>query len=250
MLSAIDIVILVYNMLNVPQLRDALHGEYIWQHNWPQNSDKNEVCISIPTTDAYESKLKFLDIDIRTPNLGTKGKPDYYPFPGEDLPQDNTFPDLAILKQITDIVLPLIVSAGGLYVETVIPGVPKRDRDGNWIVNIRVEFTLLDEQDTHNVSLVELIGQEDGFGGYVPSMTNVWSGTAQRVNIVENPQLDKTAGIYGLYMKCSWLIPTEEATPKKNMQLISDDGEYVITGIFPEGIFWRLTSTRKDMDYA
>lgn len=255
--SAIDIVIDVNKMLEVPalvNLLDDLNGDipgqnYIHQHNWPENSDKTEVCISIPTTDAYESELKFFDVDIRTPNLGTDGKTPYYPFPGEDRPQDNTFPDLAILKRVTDVVLPLIQTSGSFYVETKIPGVPKRDSDGRWLVNIRVEFTLLDTKDTHLAKLMALTGVHDGFAGYVPTLAQVWQGTAQRDTINVNPQLDKTAGIYGLYMRCNWLIPRTEVVPKKNMQLITAEGEYVITGIIPDGVFWKLTTTRKDGDY-
>lgn len=244
MLSAIDIVTLVWRMLDVPSLKAALGGDYIWQHNWPRNSDKNEVCISIPTTDAYESKLKFLDIDIRTPNFGLHGKTEYYPYQGK--PQDNTFPDLQKLKEITDIILPLIVTTGGLFVETVIPGVPKRDSDGNWIVNIRVQFTILDEQDSLPVRILLLEGVRDIYGGSTPTKTEVWEGAAQRLDIVKTPHLDKTAGKYGLHMRSSWLVPRDQVSPVKNMQLSTPEGDYIITGIFPEGIFWRLTTTRKD----
>lgn len=244
MRSGIDIVVEVYKMINTPALVAALGGDYIWQHNWPQNSSKTEVCISIPLTDAYESRVRFFDIDIRTPNLGTKGKPEVYPFPGE--PQDNTFPDLAKLKQVTDIVLPLIESSGDLYVETIVPGVPRRDSDGNWIVNIRVEFTLLDAQDTHNVTIQDKTATDDGYGGHIPVITDVWSGVAQRVDIIRSPSLREDAGVYGLYMRCSWLVPRDELTPEKDMRVVATDGNYVITGIFPEGVFWRLTTTKKD----
>ena len=48
-------------------------------------------------------------------------------------------------------------------------------------------------------------------------------------------------------MRCSWLIPREEVTPKKNDILKTEDvGDYTVTGIFPEGVFWRVTATRKD----
>lgn len=242
--SGIDVVIEVYKMLNVPALRNALGQGKLWQHNIPQNSPYTEVVISIPTTDAYESELRFFDVDIRTPNLDN-----FYPH--QTLPQDNTFPDMAEFKRITDIILPLIQTRGTLYVETKVPGVPVRDADGTWRVNIRVEFTLLDTQDTHSASLVALTGVKDGFGGYVPTPSTVWSGTARRVSVIDSPHADKTAGIYGLYLRCSWLIAMDGAPePRKNMKLVSDDGEYVITGIIPDGIFWRLTTTRKDGAYA
>lgn len=243
MTSGIDIVVLVYKMLDSILLTTALGEGKVWQHNIPQNSPYTEVGIRIPTTDAYESELRFFDIDIRTPNLG-----EFHPHTG--LPQDNTFPDLVRFKEIVDIILPLIVTQGTFYVVTKIPGVPIRDIDGNWRVNIRVEFTLIDSQDTHTVSLVEMNGAPDGAGGWVPQLTTVWSGIARRINIVENPQLDKSAGIYGLYLKCSWLIAMDQVTPQKNMKIVSDEGEYVITGIFPEDIFWRISTTRKDMPYA
>lgn len=248
MRSAIDIVVLIWGILNVPTLRNAIAPGKLWQHNIPQNSPYTEVAVSIPTTDAYESALKFFDIDIRTPNLGTQeGEADFHPHTG--LPQDNTFPDMAEFKRITDIILPLIQTTGDLYVETRIPGVPVRDADGNWRVNIRVEFTLLDTQDTHPTTAVELVGEPDGYGGYVPVDNIVWQGDAQRLNIVQNPQLDKTAGAYGLFLRCSWLVPKDQITPKKNMHLLTDEGEYVITGIFPEGVFWRLSTIRKDANY-
>lgn len=245
--SGIDIVIEFWKMLNVPILTEALGQGEVWQHNIPMNSPYTEVVVSIPTTDAYESQLRFVDIDIRTPNLGVlDGEPDYYPHKG--LTQDNTFPDMAEFKRITDIILPLIQTTGVLYVETRIPGVPVRDADGTWRVNIRVQFTLLDSGDTLDTQVVELIGQPDGFGGYAPTRTTIWEGNIQRLAINLNPHLEKAAGNYGLYMRCSWLIPRDQVTPQKNMHLVNSEGEYVITGIFPEGVFWRLTTTRKDAD--
>lgn len=241
--SGIDIVVRVFKILNVPVLRTALGNGKVWQHNIPQNSPYTEVGIRIPTTDAYESELRFFDIDIRTPNLD-----EFHPH--TDLPQDNTFPDMAEFKRITDIILPLIQTQGSFYVETKIPGVPIRDADGNWRVNIRVEFTDLDGQDTHEVTLVALNGVTDGYGGYIPTRTDVWTGAARRVDIIKTPNLIEVAGTYALHMRCSWLIAKDQITPQKNMHIVTDTEEYIITGIFPDGVFWRVTSVRKDTPYA
>lgn len=240
--SGIDIVQRVYHMLNVPQLINALDGGGIWQHGLPLNSDKTEVCIRIPTTDAYESELRFFDIDIRTPNL-----PEAYP--AETSTQDNTLPDLTTFDRILDIILPLIETQGTFYVETKIPGVPMRDPDGMWRVNIRVEFTLIDTLDTHTVTLLRKSKVDDGYGGYTAVRVPVWTGSARREDIVRTPNLVQEAGVYKMHMRCSWLIPKDEATPQKPMVLTTGNEEYLITGIFPEGVFWRVTATRKDGPY-
>lgn len=246
MTSGIDIVMVVYDMLNEPVLLNAISPGQLWQHNIPQNSPYTEVAIKFPTTDAYESELRFFDIEIRTPNLGTL--PSQAPMrPYADLPPDTTFPDLAKFKEVVDVILPLIRTQDAFYVETKIPGVPIRDTDGNWRVNIRVEFTLLDTQDTHEATLVGLSWAPDGYGGGGAEAQPYWEGTARRVSIVDSPQLVKTAGSYGLHMRSTWLVPKEGIpAPRKSSELRTAEGVYVVTGIAPEGEFWRLTTTRED----
>lgn len=238
--SGIDIVSEVALLIDKPVLQAVIGTGHVWQHNWPKNSPQTEVAVSLPTTDAYESNLRFFDIDIRTPNL--KGVEIY----GKE---DDTFPDLAKFSAVVDIILGLIVSSGNLYIQTRIPGVPRRDTDGVWYTTIRVEFTWLDEADTHVTTLYRLTSVTDGFGGDKPVSTLFWQGNAQRLDIVKNPHLNTGFGAYNLNLRSSWLIPSDVVVPAKNMVLETPEGVYTIVGIFPDGEFWRLATVRKDGPY-
>lgn len=240
--SGIDIVSEIAKTIDKPALHAIIGTGHVWQHNWPKNSPTTEVAVSLPTTDAYESELRFFDINIRTPNI--KELVVY-----DEVGEDDTHPDLRTLKRAVDAILGLITSVGDLYVQTKIPGVPKRGNDGVWYANIRVEFTWLDEADTHVATIYKWDAVSDGFGGYAPSPDQVWSGNAQRIDIVKSPNLSNTFGAYELNMRSSWLIPTDALIPTKNMTLETDEGEYTIVGIFPEGEFWRLSTVRKDGPY-
>lgn len=240
--SGIDIVSEIAKTIDKPALHAVIGENHVWQHNWPKNSPYTEVAVSLPTTDAYESELRFFDINIRTPNIKDL---QIYPAVGED----DTHPDLRTLKKATDVILGLIESVGDLYVQTRIPGVPKRGNDGVWYSNIRVEFTWLDEADTHVATIYEWGSATDGFGGRKPSATQKWQGNAQRIDIVKNPHLTNTFGAYELNMRSSWLVPSDSVTPTKNMTLHTDEGRYTIVGIYPEGEFWRLSTVRKDGPY-
>ena len=115
--SGIDIVQRVWRMLNTPGLKGKLDGWDIWQHGGPRNSGKPEVIIRIPTTDAYESELRFFDIDVRTPNISEA-------YTTSTNLEDNTLPNLQKLNDIVTEILPLIQTQDVFYVETKIPGVP------------------------------------------------------------------------------------------------------------------------------
>lgn len=238
--SAIDIVSEVALLIDKPALHQIIGENHVWQHNWPLNTEYTEVAVSLPTTDAYESELRFFDVEIRTPNLKNLEIYDH---------QDDTFPDLSTLDEVVKVILDLLQSAGNLYLQVKIPGVPKRDKDGVWYASIRVEFTWLDEADTHVANIYKLDSQPDGFGGAKPVRTLIWEGNAQRVDIIRNPNLSNTFGAYEMNMKSSWLVPTEAVTPTKDTVLTTDEGEYTITAIFPSVEFWRLSTTRKDGNY-
>src|SRR5690606_38504908 len=88
----------------------------------------------------------------------------------------------------------------------------------------------------------------DGYGGFTATFGQVWSGLAAMDNISNADQLQENAGRYEMLMRCDWLIPSNEVTPEKNMELRTDEGEYVIRSIVPEtgGGLWRITTVRKD----
>lgn len=240
-MTGIEIVDNVWALLNVPALTALLDGR-VWKHNRPRNSTRRDVVISIPSLSSNEIQAGYFDVNV----YAGHNLKDYYPYVGE--PQDTTFPDLALLRSLTEAVLPLLVSQSGFSISPTITGIPIKDADGIWYINIRCSFEVF-EGLTHEVSLMLEESESDGYGGSTVELVSAWTGLAIQENIASGSQLSQLAGRYEFNLRCDWLIPLDAVTPVKNMQVYADNGIYVINGIKHETGVWRLSSVRKDGDY-
>ena len=239
-MSGIDIVIEVYRLLNVPAIRSLLGDGKVWQHNRPLNSDRTDIVISVGEYKSDSLDSGYLDVNIHTPNLK-----DYAPIEHED----PTFPDLAKLKQVTDAVLPLLVSGLDYALYPEIIGIPTRDKDGHWFVNIRVRFELIDSVSGIDVSLMLETSTSDGYGGATMSLSQYWTGLGVVQNIARGSQLNLNVGRFEFNLNCDFVLPLISSV-QKNMQIHTNEGEYVIRGIVQDGDFWRVNAVRKDGVYG
>lgn len=239
-MDGIDIVMQIWRLLNVPQVTALLNGGDIWQHNRPRNSKFTDIVISIPEYNSSALNTGFIDVNLHTPNqlLDILHKDGV-------LLEDNTFPDLPVFKPLLDAVLPLLVSTSDFSLTTKIVGVPIRDKDGEWYVNIRIAFEGLNPDLSVDVSLLEETSVGDGYGGVSVSLASIWTGKGVKTDIKVGSQLSVNAGRYEFNLSCDWILPNT-ATPKKNMQLNASDGRYVINGIVDYNGLWRLSTVRKD----
>ena len=219
-MSGISSSISIWRVLNVPSVIGLLDGG-LYRYNRPINSRKRDVVISTPE----QGKV---DINIHVPNLV--------------LQDDQTNPDLAQMKQITDAVLTLL---SGYDFDKV--GLPQRDADGQWFCQIRINYNSVDAG--LSVELWSLTRVDDGYGGFTVTKSLQWSGIAQQVDIKRGSQLQVAAGRYEFNLETDWLLP-QDAEPQKFMHLITAEGEYVINGIIPEAGGWRLNTRRKDGAYT
>lgn len=235
-MSGLDISILIYNLLNVPEVLSTLGSGEVYRFNRPINSRERDIIIAIPEynsdrfTSAYISR-GFVDINIHVPNL--------------HLEADQTSPDLATMKLITDAVLSRIKSTDDVTLDVRIPGVPLRDADGQWFCNIRIGFFAQDPRTSQNITLIDICGCEDGYGGYTPCLKPTWSGKGTMLDPVKGSQMDMAAGKFRMEMEVDWIVP-EESVPSKGNILMSDYGEFVVRGIVPENGFLRLNTKMKD----
>src|SRR5690606_25035087 len=216
-MSGISSSIAIWRVLNVPSVIGLLDGG-LYRYNRPINSRKRDIVISTPE----QGKV---DINIHVPNLV--------------LQDDQTNPDLAQMKLITDAVLNLLA---GYDFDKV--GLPQRDADGQWFCQIRINY---DEAEDIGIDaeLVELSGVSDGYGGFTSSRLAVWTGQARQVDIKKGSQVVVAAGRYELNMDSDWILPID-APVRKDTLLVTAEGEYVIQGIIPDSGNWRINTKRKD----
>lgn len=240
-MTGIDIVKDVYFLLNVNGLTTLLGNGKVWQHNRPKNSPYTDVVISVPEYNATSFNTGYLDVNVHSPNLK-----EFYPIP--TFPQDDTFPDLAKFKTVVDKVIGLLVNTTNFSLSVRIPGIPIRDKDGEWYVNIRVGFEAINPSESIPIKLILETSTSDGYGGANVALTTFWTGNATRVDIAKGSQLNIVAGRYEFNMKADWVLPLN-ANPQKNMQIDAPDGDYVINGIIPINDFWGVSTIRKDGSY-
>lgn len=219
-MSGISSSIAIWQVLNVPSVIGLLDGG-LYRYNRPINSRKRDVVISTPE----QGKV---DINIHVPNLV--------------LQDDQTNPDLAQMKLITDAVLSLL---SGYDFDKV--GLPQRDADGQWFCQIQINYYNVDAG--LSVELWSLSRVDDGYGGFTATKALVWSGLAQQVDVKKGSQIQVAAGRYEFNLETDWLLP-QDASPEKFMHLITEEGEYVINGIMPDSGGWRLNTRRKDEVYS
>lgn len=234
-MTAIDIVISLYQILNVNAVTSLLGSGKVWQHNRPLNSPYTDVVISVPEYINSDMTTGYVDINIHTPNPRN-----LKPINTEDF----TFPDMPKLKSVTDAVLPLISNLDGYNV--VIAGVPIRDKDGQWYSQIRLNFQLENTNLSKEIELYHVNSSSDGFGGVNTTSVKYWGGNASQQNIGSGTQLNINSGRYEFNLRCDWVVP-DSVSVSKNSQIIAPDGIYVINGIKPEGSYFRLSAVRKDL---
>lgn len=227
-MTGIDVVIDIYRLLNVPAVT-ALSR--VWQHNRPRNSSQTDIVISIPEYNAGQFNTGYVDINVFTPNKPV-------------LDNDTTFPDMAKFKQVVDTILPLLTATANFDLDVRIVGIPIRDKDGNWYVNIRVGFQGISNS-AKPILLYSLSSLPDGYGGSTATKTLEYSGRGVQQDIAKGSQLNINIGRYEFNLRCDWIV---DFRPSKNWQLHSTDGVFVINGIVPEGDFWRLSTVGRDMN--
>lgn len=233
-MSAIDLVISYYRLLNVPAVTSLLNGGKVWRYQRPLNSDKVDVVVSVPEYVGGSFNVSDVEINIYSPNL-EHFEPLGYP--------DPTHPNVVVLQSVTNAILGLISGR-----DVKVAGKLIQDPAGFWRSTIVVRETEINPGLSTEVTLWESLLVPDGYGGSTATFGQVWSGLAAMDNISNADQLQENAGRYEMLMRCDWLIPETEVTPQKNMELRTAEGDYVVRSIAPDsaGGMWRITTVRKD----
>lgn len=233
-MSAIDLVISYYRLLNVPAITGLLNGGKVWRYQRPLNSDKVDVVVSVPEYVGGSFNVADVEINVYAPNL-KNFEPIGHP--------DPTHPDVVRLKAVTEAILSIL---DGYSVK--VAGKLIQDKSGVWYSNIVIREAEIDSGMSVDATLWESSLVPDGYGGSTATFGQVWSGLAAMDNISNADQLQENAGRYEMLMRCDWLIPEAEVTPQKNMELRTAEGDYVVRSIAPDsaGGMWRITTVRKD----
>lgn len=121
-----------FTLINVDVVNSLITGAcYLLER--PQNSDKIDVVVNTLALTAAQLQNGVFNVNIHCPNL--KG----VVIGGEN---DDTQPDVVSMTSIGKVVTEILKDYNGfdfkLDVQT--PGMPIRDTDGNWYVNIRVNY--------------------------------------------------------------------------------------------------------------
>lgn len=235
-MSAINTVISFYRLLNVPAITGSLGDGKVWRYQRPLNSDNVDVVISVPEYVGGSFNVSDVEINVYAPNI-QNFEPLGYP--------DPTHPDVVKLKAVTEAILTLL---GGYSVK--VAGKLIQDKSGVWYSNIVVQVEQIDDDLSIPVTVMEVVGTSDGFGGMTVTYDLVWSGQAAQVNIADGSQLSSMGAKYDLNLKSDWIVPRSEVTPQKDMEIRTDEGAYIINGIKPIGRYWQISTYRKDAHYA
>ena len=235
-MSAIDLVISFYRLLNVPTVTGLLLGGKVWRYQRPLNSDKVDVIISVPEYVGGSFNVADVEINVYAPNL-KNFEPIGHP--------DPTHPDVVRLKAVTEAILSIL---DGYSVK--VAGKLIQDKSGVWYSNIVVELSEVNPDLGTEATLWKSSATTDNYGGATATFTQVWSGLAAMDNARKDDQLDLIAGRYEMPFRVDWLLPDNGSIviPQKNMELRTDEGEYVIRSIIPEESMglWRIITVRKD----
>lgn len=208
-MSGIDSVISFYRLLNVPNIKNLIDGS-VWRYNRPLNSQFTDVVIS----DSNDG----IEINVHTPNIQN-----FYPLGYED----GTHPDVQKLQLVTDAI---IIELSDYNLKSV--GKVSRDTDGHWYSSIVVGVVDIDGQPAE-LSLIEYVSVDDGFGGSIPEKNLVWFGDGFLVNVAKNVNdLNIDLGRYEINPRIEFAVP-KSADVKKNMSVEHEGVEHVIVGISP-----------------
>lgn len=232
-MTGIDVAIELYQLLN------GKVSARIWQHNRPRNSKLNDVVISVPEFNQGQLNSGYVDINVYSQNVPVTIANQ----------QDTTFPNMVVFKPLVDAIIPLLDSTTNYTLTPNIVGIPKRDNDGNWYVNIRVSFEGLSNS-AYTIELWSVNSVDDGCGGVITSKSLESTTKASRENIGNGTQLNINAGRYELNLRCDWVI-LKSVYVAKNYHVHYNDEVYVINGISPKGSgFTQLSTVRCDDFYG
>lgn len=230
-MTGIDVAIELYQLLN------GKVSARVWQHNRPRNSKLNDVVISVPEFNKGQLNSGYVDINVYSQNVPVTIANQ----------QDTTFPNITTFKTLVDAIIPLLDSTTNFDLTPSIVGIPIRDNDGNWYVNIRVSFEGLSNESL-DIELWSVNSTDDGFGGVITTKSLEAETKASRINIGNGTQLNINVGRYELNMRCDWVIPSSIYVAK-NYHVHYNDEVYVINGISPKGKGFTQLSTVKCDDF-
>lgn len=234
-MSAIDLVISFYRLLNVPAITGLLGDGKVWRYQRPLNSDKVDVVISVPEYVGGSFNVSDVEINVYAPNI-QNFEPLGYP--------DPTHPDVVRLKAVTEAILTLL---DGYSVK--VAGKLIQDKSGGWYSNIVVEVTEVNPGLSIPITLYSLESANDGYGGVTLSKVVEWTGEAAMTDTSKEDRRSVDGGVTSINLRTHFVFKSDVA-PQKNMEVSTDEGVYVIRGISFDGDMWRLNTIRKDMPYA
>lgn len=234
-MSAIDLVISFYRLLNVPAITGLLGDGKVWRYQRPLNSDNVDVVISVPEYVGGSFNVLDAEINVYAPNI-QNFSPIGHP--------DPTHPDVVVLKSVTDAILSLL---DGYSIK--VAGKLIQDKSGVWYSNIVVEVADVNPSLSIPITLYSLQTTNDGYGGVTVSKVAKWTGEAAMTDTSREDRRSVDGEVTSVNLRTHFVFKSDVA-PQKNMELSTDEGVYVIRGISFDNGMWRLNTIRKDMPYA
>lgn len=140
MKTAIQMVQDVHSVINVTQVTSIISGS-IYLYERPKNSDKLDVVINSLLLTADQIQAGVVNVNTHAPNL--KGS-----INGN---VDTTMPDIAKMIEIGNVLANLLADVNGFDFKLSVsfPGLPIKDVDGSWFLNIRVNYISIQQKFTN-----------------------------------------------------------------------------------------------------
>lgn len=121
-----------FTLINVDAVNSLITGAcYLFER--PQNSDKIDVVVNTLALTAVQLQNGVFNVNIHCPNLKNVVINNV---------TDNTQPDVEAMATIGKAVTEILKDYNGFdfKLDMLSPGLPIRDVDGNWYLNIRVNY--------------------------------------------------------------------------------------------------------------
>lgn len=121
-----------FSLLNVDAINNIISGD-VYMFERPKNSAVQDIVLNTLALTGVQLQAGVFNVNIHSPNV--KG----VVIAGET---DNTLPDIAFFDAACTAVVEILKDYNGFdyYLSVDTPGIPIRDTDGTWFVNIRVAY--------------------------------------------------------------------------------------------------------------
>lgn len=140
MKTAIQMAQDVYRLINVDLIKNIITGR-INLFERPKNSNNQDVVVGTLALTSDQLQVGVVNVNLHFPNLNVT----------IDGSVDDTQPDIGNMIAVGNVIISLLKDVNGYDFKLGVsfPGIPIRDVDGTWFLNIRINYSSFQQNFTN-----------------------------------------------------------------------------------------------------